>query len=80
MAIKLGEKPETKEAHSIVRNQLAQFISNDLVRAGYGLGRYLTEQAALFISDKILSDKYWEHWTEEYEKAEKIRLKHVLSL
>jgi hypothetical protein len=75
IAIKLGAKPGTKEAHSIVRNQLAQFISHDRGRAGHGLGRYLTEHAVLFVSDKILSDKYWEHWTEEYEKAEKLRLK-----
>ncbi len=71
MAIKLGTQPGTKDAHSIVRNQLDQFISHDRGRAGYGLGPYLTERAILFISDKILSEKYWEHWTEEYEKTEK---------
>lgn len=68
MAIKLGTKPETKEAHQAVRNQLDKFIEGDRGRAGRRLGRYITEHSVLFISDKMLSDKYWEHWEAENMK------------
>ena len=68
VAIKLGEKPGTKEAHSVVRAQLEKFIAHDRGRAGRQLGRYITEQAVLLISDKILSEKLWQYWEEEYEK------------
>ncbi|HHS8262910.1 TPA: hypothetical protein ACTUT5_003912 [Legionella anisa] len=70
MAIKLKTKPGTKDAHSAVRLQLEQFIAHDLGRAGFRLGRYITEQAVLFISDNILSEKYLANWLEDIEKAE----------
>lgn len=69
MAIKLETTPGTKEAHMAVRNQLESFIAHDLGRGSRGLGDYITEKAVLFISDNILSDKYWEHWNKQYEKA-----------
>jgi hypothetical protein len=65
LAIKLGTKPDTKEAHSAVRKQLDKFIARDRGRAGYQLGRYVTEQSVLFISDNMLSDKYWDFRLEE---------------
>jgi len=65
MAIKLGQKPGTKEAHQAIRKQLDTYIERDRGRSGHGLGRYVTEQAVLFISDKMLSNKYWEHWESE---------------
>jgi hypothetical protein len=58
LAIKLGTKPNSKEAHSAVRKQLDQFIAHDRGRAGHRLGCYVTEQSVLLISDKILSEKY----------------------
>lgn len=70
MAIKLNEKPDTKAAHRAVRKQLEAFVAHDLDRGGHGLGRYITEQSVLFISDNILSKKYWEHWNETYEQIE----------
>ena len=60
LAIKLGEKPDTKEAHSAVRKQLDKFIAHDRGRGGYQLGRYVTEQSVLLISDKMVSEKYWD--------------------
>lgn len=62
MAIKLNTKPGTTFAHAAVRKQIDAFIERDRGRPGYGLARYVTEQAVLFISDKLLSDKYWQHW------------------
>ena len=61
IAIKLNETPGTKEAHSAVRKQLESFVAHDLGRSGNNLGRYITEQAILYISDKMLSDMYWKH-------------------
>lgn len=62
LAIKLNKKPGTKEAHVAVRKQLHQFLPNDPDMPGLGLGKYLTRKAVLFISDTILSDKYWEYY------------------
>ena len=70
MAIKLNKKPDTKAAHSAVRKQLEAFVAHDLDREGYRLGRYITEQAVLFISDNMLSERYWEHLNEVYEPME----------
>jgi hypothetical protein len=69
MAIKLNERPGTKEAHAAVRKQLEAFVAHDLGRAGRRLGRYITEQAVLYISDKILSEKYWGYFMEENDAA-----------
>lgn len=69
MAIKLGEKPHTKEAHQKVRQTLDTFIERDRGRAGRGLTRYITEQAVLFIADKIVSDKYEEWLDEQYDNS-----------
>jgi hypothetical protein len=66
IAIKLNERPGTKEAHSAVRRQLEAFIAHDLDRAGHRLGHYITEQAVLLISDNILSEKYLDQFMEEY--------------
>ena len=44
-----------------VRKQLESFIAHDLGRSGNNLGRYITEQAILYISDNMLSDMYWKH-------------------
>ena len=68
MAIKLETVPRTKEAHIAVRKQLESFIAHDLGRSGRGLGEYITEKAVLFISDKIISNKYDEWWNEQYDK------------
>jgi len=68
MAIKLETAPRTKEAHIAVRKQLESFIAHDLGRSGRGLGEYITEKSVLFISDKIISNKYDEWWNEQYDK------------
>ena len=69
MAIKLEMTPGAKEAHMAVRKQLESFIAHDLGRGGRGLGEYIAEKAILFISDNILSEKYWEHWNKQYDKG-----------
>ncbi len=69
MAIKLEMTLGTKEAHMAVRKQLESFIAHDLGRGGRGLGEYIAEKAILFISDNILSEKYWEHWNKQYDKG-----------
>jgi len=43
--------------------------AHDLGRGGRGLGEYIAEKAILFISDNILSEKYWEHWNKQYDKG-----------
>lgn len=58
LAIKLGKTPNTEEAHMAIRKQLDQFIAHDRSRKGRQLGRYVTDQAILMISDNILSEKY----------------------
>ena len=60
MAIKLGEYPDTPEAKKAVRNQLQSFINHDLGRDGWRLSAYVKEKAVLFVSDNMLSEKYWE--------------------
>lgn len=69
MAIKLEAIPRTKEAHMAVRKQLESFIAHDLGRSGRGLGEYLTEKSVLFITDKIISEKYESWWNEQYDKG-----------
>lgn len=69
MAIKLDVVPGTKEAHMVVRKQLESFIAHDLERSGQGLGEYITEKSVLFITDKIISGKYWEWWNKQYDKG-----------
>ena len=59
LAIKLGMRPGTPEARSAVRKQLEKFIGWNRGRTGIGLARYITEEAVLFISDKVLSDQYF---------------------
>lgn len=63
MAIKLGEIPGTKQAHRVVRQQLEEFSSPDSDKdsTSYILCKIKTE-SILFITDKIISDKYWEWW------------------
>lgn len=68
MAIKLGAKPGTAEAHALVRKQIDQFVERDRGRKGYGLARYVKREAALFITDKKLSESYYEYLMEELEK------------
>jgi hypothetical protein len=70
LALKLGTKPGTKEAHVAVRKQIDEFVERDRGRPGYGLARYITEQSILFIADKILSDKYLEYCMQEYNKLD----------
>lgn len=71
MAIKLGTVPGTKEAHTAVRQKIDEFIDRDRGRPGYGLANHIREQAILFISDKILSEKYWETWEVAFENHRK---------
>jgi hypothetical protein len=59
LAIKLGMQPGTKEARSAVRKQLEKFMGWNRGRTGIGLARYITEEAVLFISDKVLSEQYF---------------------
>ena len=66
LAIKLNTKPGTKEAHLAVRKQLNKFLPNDPDMSGLGLGKYLTRKAVLFISDTILSDKYWKYYFDDF--------------
>ena len=66
LAIKLNTKPGTKEAHLAVRKQLNKFLPNDPDMQGIGLGKYLTRKAVLFISDTILSDKYWKYYFDNF--------------
>ena len=67
LAIKLTTKPGTKGAHLAVRKQLNKFLPDDPDRSGIGLGKYLSRKAVLFISDTILSDKYWQFYLDGYE-------------
>jgi hypothetical protein len=70
LSIKLGTRPGTKEAHKAVRQQIDEFIERDRGRPGYGVAKYVTEQAMLFISDSKLSEKYWEYRLEEYDNID----------
>lgn len=70
IAIKLGKPPGTKEAHTEVRKQLQSFIEHDLGRSGIGLGKYVKEKAILFVSDNILSEKYWDIAFKRMEEEE----------
>jgi hypothetical protein len=65
MAIKLSVKPGTAAAHAAVRQKIDEFIERDRGRSGYGLARYVTEQAVLFIADTMLSEQYWRLWIGE---------------
>jgi hypothetical protein len=65
MAIKLNTKPGTATAHAAVRQKIDEFIEQDRGRPGYGLARYVTEQAVLFLADKMLSEQYWSYRLEE---------------
>lgn len=65
MAIKLDTKPGTATAHTAVRQKIDEFIERDRGRPGYGLARYITEQAVLFIADTMLSEQYWSYWINE---------------
>lgn len=67
IALKLNGQPGTKAAHRLVRKQLAAFVAHDLGRDGYRLSNYIREKAVLFISDKILSEKYDAYLWEEYD-------------
>jgi hypothetical protein len=66
LAIKLNTKPGTKEAHYAVRKQLNLLLPDDPDISGLGLGKYLTRKAVLFISDTILSNKYWQFYFKEH--------------
>ncbi len=77
MAIKLGSSPRTKEAHMAVRKQLESFIAHDLGRSGRGLGEYITEKSVLFITDKIISNKYDEWWFEALPEEIRADLGHL---
>jgi hypothetical protein len=66
LAIKLDTKPGTKEAHLAVRKQLNIFLPDDPDMTGIGLRKYLTRKAVLFLSDTILSEKYWQFYFSDY--------------
>lgn len=65
MAIRLQTKPGTPAAHTAVRKKIDDFIERDRGRPGYGLARYVTEQAVLFIADTMVSEQYWNHLMDE---------------
>lgn len=70
MAIKLGETPGTKQAHSAVRQQLERSVSDN---DNTGLVSYalykIRKEAILFIADTVLSEKYLDNW-DQYQKNE----------
>lgn len=69
MAIKLHEKPGTPLAHAVVRQKIDEFIDRDRGRPGYGLARYVSEQAVLFVADNNLSERYGDYLMKEYESC-----------
>lgn len=60
LALKLGTSPETKEAHTVVRQWLQERLdeANDPNR--YGVSQWLQEQVILFITEKELSTAYYD--------------------
>ena len=68
IAIKLGETPGTKQAHSAVRHQLEQCVSvrSDKESAGYILYK-IRKEAILLIADTGLSEKYLDHWEQQHK-------------
>lgn len=63
LAIKLGETPGTKQAHRAVRQQLEKFVSSDLEKEpNFYILYKIRKEAILFITDKMLSDKYFDSW------------------
>ena len=73
VAVKLGYKMGTKEAHSAVREKLMSFISDDPTRDGYHLASFMSSKAALFIADKKTCDKYWDNISIELEEDEELK-------
>jgi hypothetical protein len=68
MAIKLGQIPGIKQAHSAVRQQLEHCVSesSDQEPSSYVLYK-IRKEAILFIADTNLSDQYLDNW-EQYQK------------
>jgi hypothetical protein len=68
IAIKLGEIPGTKQAHSAVRQQLEQCVSvgSNKESASYILYK-IRKEAILLIADTILSEKYLDHWEQQHK-------------
>ena len=66
IAIKLEKIPGTKEAHRAVRQQLEELISTDIDKesANYILYK-IRKEAILFITDKMLSEKYFNNWEQQ---------------
>ena len=58
LAVKLNQRPETKEAHRAICSWLQQTLDdlNDPGRSS--VSRWLQSEATLFITDKMLSKKY----------------------
>ena len=66
MAVKLEKTPGTKEAHRAVRQQLEQFVSTDITKEPSSYISYkIRREAILFITDKILSEKYFDNWEQQ---------------
>jgi hypothetical protein len=62
IAIKLGKIPGTKQAHSSVRQQLEQFISEDEYNRGKDMAHYVLYKIR---KDDILSEQYLDHWDQQ---------------
>ena len=60
MALKLGQTPDSKEAHPAVSKRLNQLIK-DKGRDGYRLTYHVTQEALLDLVDNKLSNAYREH-------------------
>jgi hypothetical protein len=58
LALKLGEQPETAEAHSVIKKWLQAQLDENGDPLQVHVSQWLKDQAIEFIVDKKLSEKY----------------------